>query len=246
MVRMIRARSMWLPVMVCLFLSACASSDVSRTFSSNVDMGTKNARGLYEGSTNGDVANTYQNTSQATKGGMIGGAAGAVTGAAYSSSVGFLPGLAAGAILGATYGSYIDANSSLEDKLINRGANVIVLGDQIMVAIPSARIFNPFSANINPTAYSTLELVSQFINSYTKMLVKVAVYTNNQDSERANLALSKEQAKNVAKFLLMSGVDARLLVAQGYGGTSLVESSAKDWEGSDNYRIEITLEKLQV
>lgn len=228
-----------------LVLASCASSDVTRDVSSGVDMGVQNAKNLYEGATEGDISNSYQNMSQTTKGALLGGAAGAVTGT-VSSSVGFLPGTAAGIILGASYGAYIDANSSLQDQLDNRGANIIVLGDQILIVIPSARLFNPMTSTINPSAYSTLKLVARYINQYTKMLVKISAYTNDLGSDCVNLALSEQQAENVARFLAASGIDARLLYAKGYGGTHLVESNAKIWDGSDNYRIEITLEKLKV
>ena len=225
------------------FLIGCASSNVTRDVSSGVDMGVQNAKNLYDGATEGDVVNSYQNTNQATKGGMLGGAAGAATGL-MSTSVGFLPGVLAGGILGASYGSYIDANATLDDQLQNRGANVIVLGDQILIVVPSARLFDPMTAKINPSAYSTLSLLAKYINSYTKTLVKVAVYTNNLGSQRVNQSLSEEQAKVIAKYLIADGIDARLLYAAGYGGTHLVEKNAKIWDSSDNYRVEITLEKL--
>ncbi len=229
--------------LTCVALFACASSNVTRDVSSGVDTGVDNAKKLYRSASEGDMVDNLQNTSQATKGAMLGGAAGAATGLA-STSVGFVPGTLAGIILGASYGSYIDANASLEDKLANRGVNVIVLGDQILIVIPSARIFDEMTPTINPSAYSTLELVADYINTFNKTLVKIAVYTNDMGSERANLSLSEEQAHKVAKFLLVSGLDARLLVAKGYGGTHLVEKNSKIWDGSDNYRIEITLEKL--
>lgn len=237
-----RCRSLFI-IMTCFALFACASSDVTRDVSSGVDSGVQNAKNLYNSAADGDVVNSYQNASQATKGALIGGAAGAATGVA-STSVGFVPGLLAGAILGASYGSYIDANSTLEDKLQNRGVAVVELGDHILIVVPSARIFNELTPTINPSAYSTLELIAQYINQQTKMLVKVSVYTNDLGSHRANLALSDAQAARVAKFLNASGLDARLLYAKGYGGTHLVEANQKVWDGSDNYRIEITLERL--
>lgn len=224
-------------------LSGCASSNVTRDVSSGVDTGVQNAKNLYDGATDGDITDSYQNTSQETKGALMGGAAGAVTGV-MSTSVGFVPGTLAGVILGASYGSYIDSNTSLQDQLDNRGVNIIVLGDQVLIVIPSARLFNPMSASINPSAYSTLSLVAKYINSYDKMLVKVSAYTNDLGSQSVNLSLSEQQAKAVAKYLLASGLDARLLYAAGYGGTHLVDSNKTVWDGSDNYRIEITLEKL--
>ena len=143
--------------------------------------------------------------------------------------------------MGAGYGAYIDANTTLADKLENRGANIIVLGDQVRIILPSARIFQPETANIKPQAHSTLKLLAKYINGYTKMLVKVSAYTDRSGPCDVNLALSQMQADNVANYLLASGLDARVLYAIGYGGTHLVEKSCNVWDDTDNYRIEVTL-----
>lgn len=229
----------------CLILFGCASSNITRDASANVDLGIQNARNLADRAINGNIADTYQNLNQKTKSAIIGGVAGAITGA-LTPVVGVLPGTAAGLILGASYGSYIDANASLEDRLENRGVNLIVLGDQILIIIPSARIFNAMTAHIKPDAYSTLSMVVEYINRYTKMLVKISTYTNATGSEEVDLALSNEQAQSLEKFLLATGLDTRLIYACGYGGTRLVSRNTLDWDSSDNYRVEITLEKLYV
>ena len=226
-------------------LTACASSDVSRNVSSNVDMGVQNAKNLADNATSGDLAESYQNTSQSTKGALVGGGIGALTGALYPTAAMF-PFAVTGALLGASYGSYIEANATLQDKLINRGATIVVLGDQILVAIPSDRIFQPATATIIPQSYVTLDLLAQYINSYQKMLVKVAVYTDATGSERVDLALSQQQAQSIAKYLTADGVDARILYAIGKGGVNLVQKNTLEWSGNDNYRIEITMEKLHV
>ncbi len=228
-----------------LFLSACASSNVSREAASNVDMGVQNAKNLGDQLMAHNLADSYQNSSQATKGAILGGVAGAATGAAFTGSIGVIPGTAIGIIAGASYGSYIDANTTLRDRLINRGANIIVLGDQILIVIPSARLFDPMTATLKPHAYSTLGMVSQYINQYTKMMVKVTAYTGCGSSDEVNMALSKQEADNVAKVLLASGVDARILYSEGAGSSRLVTADRNNWD-SDNYRIEITLEKLYV
>jgi len=225
-----------------LFLG-CASSDVSRQAASNMDMGVQNVNNMANNASDSSITETYQNSSQATKGAVIGGAAGALLGAA-STSVGVLPGLAGGIILGASYGAYFDSTTTLQDRLINRGVNIIVLGDQVLIVIPSSRLFQAMSSEVKTQAYSTLNLVSEYINGVTKVTVKVAAYTNDTGSKRVDLALSQEQAERVAKALMMNGVNARVLYAVGYGGTHLVEKNSLDWDDSDNYRIEITMEKI--
>jgi outer membrane protein OmpA-like peptidoglycan-associated protein len=225
-------------------LASCASSDVSRDAANNIDLGVQNAKNLVDNAGDTNIADTYQNSSQTAKGAVMGGVAGGVAGALYS-GVGVVPGLATGIILGAAYGSYIDSNMSLEDQLENRGVNTIVLGDEILISIPSARIFNPYSSSIKPQAFSTLVLVKQYMNRFTSMLVRVSGYTADTGAKTPDLALSTQQAQRVAKFLHESGLNTRVLYASGYGGTHLVTNNTGDWD-SDNYRIEISLKKLYV
>lgn len=232
-----------LSLVFCAIFVGCASSNVSRSYASSVDEGREGTQSVFSDATTSTIEDTYQNASQTSKGMVIGGTAGAVTGA-LTSGVGAVPGAAAGLILGGSYGAYIDANTTLRDKLENRGIVVVVLGDQVLIMAPSARLFNYMSSTIRPSQYGTVDLIAQYINQFTKTLVKVSAYTDDSGSKGVDLALSKQQAKNVAKLLSGYGVDARLLYAEGYGGTHLVERSTMQWGGSDNYRIEITLEKL--
>ena len=224
------------------FLSACAASNVSRDVASNIDQGVQHTTNVVNDMSEGDLADSYQNSSQTAKGVVLGGAAGAITGA-FVPAVGVIPGTAVGAIFGGSYGAYIDSNTTIEDQLANRGATIVILGDQMLIVLSSARIFQDATAVIKPQAYSTLHLVANYINGFTKMLVKVTAYTNDIGPRQADLALSQQQAENVAKFLNATGLDSRLLYAVGCGGTHLIVPRTATTE-SDNNRIEITLEKL--
>lgn len=237
-------RSVSLLIVFVAFLSGCASSNVSRHAASNIDMGVDNAQKMGSNFSNGDIAESYQNTSQATKGAMLGGTAGALAG--YSTAVGFIPGAVAGAILGASYGSYIDSEATLSDQLTNRGATIVELGDQILVVLQSARIFNGMTDRIKPQGYSTLNLVTNYLNSYTTTMIKISAYTDDIGEQRVNLALSRQQARAIEKYFAAKGVNTRLLYSEGFGGTNLVMKNTLDWGKSDNYRIEITMEKLEV
>jgi len=229
----------------CFILCSCASSTVSRDAASNIDMGVQNARNLADGATDGSIMDSYQNASQRAKGIVLGGVAGAGVGA-LASGVGVLGGAAVGAVLGGSYGTYIDVNTSIEDQLVNRGGTIIVLGDQILIVLPSAHLFHGMTAKIKSDAYSTLKLVTAYINRYTKMLVKISAYTNQVGPSEVDLSLSQMQAESVAKFLVACGLDARVTYAVGYGGTHLIQKNSAVLDGNENYRIEITLEKLYV
>lgn len=227
-----------------LMLYGCASSDVSRDVSSNIDVGVQQTKDMVDVSYGKNIADSYQNMTQRSKLAMLGGAAGAITG--YITPVGAFPGLLVGAILGASYGSYIDQYSSIEDQLRNRGSTVVVIGDQILVVMPASRIFETRSGRIKQNAYSSLDILIRYINEYSKMLVKVAVYTDVIGSPDVNLSLSQEQAENISRYLIAGGIDARILYGIGYGGSHLVQRNSSAWDGNDNYRIEVTLEKLYV
>ncbi|MCE3238570.1 MAG: yiaD 2 [Gammaproteobacteria bacterium] len=227
-----------------VFIAGCASSDFSRGSASEVDKAYLSADYAWNHS-DGSLTDSYQNSSQTAKGAAVGAAAG-LGASSLSSGINIVPGVAVGAIVGSALGSYIDAHTTLADKLQNRGVNVIVLGDQVMLVLPSVLMFNEMTSNIRPHAYSTLDLVAQYVSQFPNMAVHVGAYTSASGSPRqVNLALSQQQANAILKYLWIKGINTRLLSAVGYGGTKLVTANTPDWAG-DNYRVEITLEKLPV
>ena len=228
-----------------LFLAGCATSPASREAAANVDKGMLNAQTLAQSIADGNTEDNFINASQTSKGALLGGTAGAITGV-LTSGIGFWPGTATGMLLGASYGQYLDQTMSLGDALQNRGVEAIELGDQILVMVPSSRIFQPYTSSIKPQGYSTLALIARYVNSFDKMLVKVTAYTNDSGSSRLDMALTRQQANHVARAMQSFGLDARLLYAEGKGSQNLVANRAYSWRSSDNYRIEITLEKLHV
>lgn len=237
--------AVFLTFLLLFFLQGCASSDVSRGAASEADKAYLDADYALSHSEDDGMTDAYQNTSQTAKGVVMGGAAG-VGASSLNSGVSVIPGLAVGAIFGGALGAYIDSHTTLADKLENRGVKVIILGDQVMLVLPSVLVFNEMTPNIRSHAYSTLDLVAQFISCYPNMSVNVAAYTSASGSpEKVNLALTQQQAAAIVKYLWIKGVNTRLLSAAGYGGEKLVTANKPEWN-SDNFRVEITLEKLPV
>lgn len=235
-------------VILCAFafvLQGCAQSAVTRDVAGQMDVGYQNASNLVDSAANGDLSNSYQNSKQAVKGAMIGGLAGTVIGTT-TTGIGAMAGLASGAVLGGAFGAYLDGYASLRDQLENRHIQVIELGDQIMIVMPSDDTFIGMTGQLKPGAYSTLDLIAKFINDNTNILVKITAYTNATGPERINRSLTQEQANSIEKYLWKRGVNTRLLVAEGRGGCGLVEQNSVDWNISQNYRVEITFEKLPV
>lgn len=224
-------------------LEGCASSGAQRSAASDIDKAYISGAYSVNHAGESSFADNYQNSTQTTKGVVFGSATGAAAGSL--SSMGVVPGILTGAIIGGAIGAYIDQTTTLADRLENRGAKVIVLGDQVMVMLPSFVLFNPLTPEIKPAAYSTLDLVAQLINTYPNMMVKISAYTGKMGSGSVNFALSSQQATNIEKYLWRTNLNTRILTAAGYGGCNLVAKDDGSWS-SPNYRVEITLEKVPV
>ena len=225
-------------------LQGCASSGVSREASSQAQSTYQGVVSIFDRNSV-DVAEAYQGASQTTKGVMLGATTGAVTGGLVSSWSGVLPGAAGGAILGGALGAYIDSKASVADKIINRGNKVVVLGDQVLIILPSRLVFVGGTPILQPYASQTLNLVSELISGYPNMSVKIAAYTGSNGSERINRSLSQEQANTVLRYLWRTKTNTRMLYAEGGDGSKPVAQQGSDWAG-ENYRVEITFEKLPV
>lgn len=225
-------------------LQGCASSAASRGAASSADQAYLETDYALRHFSDSDISSAYQNSSQTAKGVVIGGVVGAAAGSA-TSAIGGVAGFGLGAIFGGALGKYIDSHTTLADKLENRHVRVIELGDQILIVINSTTLFYQNTSNIRSDAYETLDLVSQYISHYPNMSVKIAAYTSAAEPERVSRPLSAQQADNVMKYLWNRHINTRLLYAEGGGGSKLVTANTANWS-SDNYRVEITLEKLPV
>ena len=229
---------------VMIGLQGCASSDAARGAAGEADKAYLQTDYSVRHATDSGISETYQNTSQLTKGVVIGGLVGAATGS-VTPAMGSLAGFGLGVIIGGALGKYIDSHTTMADKLENRHVQVIILGDQVLIVLPSSLLFYQNTPNIRADAYETLVLISQLIGSYPNMSVKVTAYTSAAIPDSVAFSLSEKQAQNVAKYLWQTDINTRLLYAEGGGGSKLVTANIADWS-SDNYRVEITLEKLPV
>ncbi len=223
-------------------LFGCASSEFSRDSAGTVDKTYDQADHIARHADDNGVTESYQNSSQIVQGMMVGSAAGAVAGGVVTSgTAGILPGAGVGAIFGGIVGAMVEHASNGKDKLENRGVKVFILGDQVRIIIPSSQLFRDGTAFIYPNSYPTLDLIAKLLGRYTTMSIKVAAYSCTAPSETINIAQSKQQADSVVKYL-WPRVNTRLLYGVGMGNANMVEEAG----GPQNYRVEITTEKLPV
>lgn len=238
-------RVLSLLLIFCLFLQGCASSEVTRESAYSVDGVYARFTRFFGGAAHTNFAAAYQNASPTVKGAAVGGVAGAVVGG-VTTGVGVAPGAAVGAIGGGAYGAYLGRRMSLKDQLKNHGVKIVVLGDQVLLVIPSELMFDGMTAAITPQGYATLDIVARVIRTYTKMTVRVEAFTSDAYPATVSAILTKQQAEKIVKALWRRKINTRLIYAVGGGCRHQVEPNCSDELGGANYRIEITLEKLPI
>lgn len=134
---------------------------------------------------------------------------------------------------------------TLEDKshtiafLIQAGVKVIQVGETFTIVLSSDRVFNPGSANLNPCYLPVLKAVSHLIFCYEKTTVRVAAYSDCGCPAYSSTILTQAQAKAIARNLWCNGIDARLLIATGYGPDSPIATNRTTCGRAQNRRIEI-------
>ena len=116
---------------------------------------------------------------------------------------------------------------------------VLVLGERIA--------FNVGEANLLSDFQPTLERIAQFISSQQGYKVAVAGHTDDTPINTArfpsNWELSAIRAVNVAKFMILHGVDPHRVSIEGYSAYHPLSANTTSQNRQANRRVEITLIK---
>jgi outer membrane protein OmpA-like peptidoglycan-associated protein len=105
---------------------------------------------------------------------------------------------------------------SLSKELQSDGVQVIHVGDEISLFLPSDKFFYAGSNNLRDVS-KTLNRIIAYMNAYTIEDVEVKGFTLNNGDYTRNLALSRAQAEAISTYLWKHGLDARLVSANGLG-----------------------------
>jgi flagellar motor protein MotB len=123
----------------------------------------------------------------------------------------------------------------------NQKRLVLVLGERIA--------FNVGEADLLPDFQPTLKRIAEFISSQKGYYVTVAGHTDdtpiNTTQFPSNWELSAIRAVNVAKFMILNGVDPHQISTEGYSAYRPIQPNTTDQNRHANRRVEITLIKAQ-
>jgi outer membrane protein OmpA-like peptidoglycan-associated protein len=99
------------------------------------------------------------------------------------------------------------------------------------------------SATILPESEEQLNNIAAVLKAYPNVNVKVGGYTDNTGDAAANRTLSQQRADAVRQALIAKGIDAKRMVAEGYGSNHPVGDNATEEGRAMNRRIALRVTK---
>jgi len=77
--------------------------------------------------------------------------------------------------------------------------------------------FKKGETNLAPESESQLKSIVAIMRFFPNSQIKIGGYTDNTGTEATNMRISSERAKNTAKKLISSGINANRVTSEGYG-----------------------------
>lgn len=103
----------------------------------------------------------------------------------------------------------------LTAKLESEGVDVISLGQEYRVIIPSGKIFYAKSPRIRWSQYGILNDVVDYLKQFRTISVTVSAYSKDENRARAG-ALSYARSEGIANYLWSQAIDTRIIHTQSH------------------------------
>ncbi len=97
--------------------------------------------------------------------------------------------------------------------------------------------FETGSATLKPASQEQLHNIAEILKAFPRVKIKIGGYTDNVGNPEANMKLSQSRADKVMKELVVLGVEAERMKAEGYGDQYPVGDNATDEGRAMNRRI---------
>lgn len=179
------------------------------------------------------------------KGAAIGTAAGTGMGAvigktAGNTALGAIIGAAVGGVSGALIGNKMDKQAE-EIKKTVPDAEVIRVGEGIVVEFSSAVLFGFDKSSLSADAKANLDKLVKVLNSYPDTDIEVQGHTDSKGTDAYNQTLSEQRANAVTSYLVGRGISNQRLTIRGFG-EKLPKYVNDTAEGRDkNRRVEFLI-----
>lgn len=129
---------------------------------------------------------------------------------------------------------------AMQTLLKKGGVQVVTMGQDYLISIPSKALFPNESPRLMWSGYSVLDAVSCYLDQFRKVAVTVTAFSNKCVSAKRDKALTLARARAVGDYLWSQGIDSRFVFTQGLGSDKPITSTHRKDDNSKNSRIEIT------
>ncbi|RUQ88073.1 MULTISPECIES: type IVB secretion system protein IcmN/DotK [Legionella] len=134
-----------------------------------------------------------------------------------------------------------DAAIMAMQKQFNKaGIQVISLGQDYLISIPSSALFANHSPRLLWEGHGLLNDVACYLKQFRKISVNVTAYSNKCGSPQRERALTLARARAVGDYLWSQNIDSRFIFTHGLGSDKPIVGFDQGGDQSPNSRIEIT------
>lgn len=177
----------------------------------------------------------------AIAGAVLGGVLGAATGRG-SRGDDIVTGAVVGGIAGGIAGNIMDKQAAeLRNDFGNGQIQVINTGDELIVRMPNALLFDTESAALRPQLRSDLLVLADSLNKYPQSVVTVTGHTDSRGTAAFNQNLSERRANSVANVLFNGGVSFSRVRTVGAGENQPIATNQTEAGRQQNRRVDITI-----
>jgi len=139
----------------------------------------------------------------------------------------------------------LDAEKKAHDAMDALAKNLAVKADPrgTVITLSGGVLFATGQATILPGAQAELDQVAGALKTQAEHHFTVEGHTDNQGTDRINDELSRRRAEAVRDYLVVHGVAADAITAQGFGSTRPVGENKTSEGRAMNRRVEIIVDK---
>ena len=132
---------------------------------------------------------------------------------------------------------YVDGISMLPAKGVD--FNTILSGSNVILTKLN---FDIGKSTIRSESFEQLDKFAAWLKNHSDIGVSIDGHTDKQGSDELNMALSKNRADAVKKYLVDQKVSGDKLFTRGYGETQPLDKGSQE-DSQKNRRVEISLRK---
>ncbi len=97
------------------------------------------------------------------------------------------------------------------------------------------------SNRLTSNAYIMLDQIVKLMNKYPSIKLEIAVHSDNTGAAESNLALSQLRSQLLVSYLVNRGINAKRLMATGFGGSKPIASNFLEKDRKLNRRIDFII-----